>query len=155
MCGVGTCTHYSTTTACVNLGIRWLYLELCKFFKNEKHPGVAAFDLCTELGHRWVILLAAFFLIWGYFSTHQVVFRPWGLQNTKNAFYKKMLCDQASDTINSKSLPTMSHPSPATPILLQDIKGFVNAQGGDQPCAPLLMALVCTTLPSRASHQYT
>jgi hypothetical protein len=53
----------------------------------------------AELGHCWVILLAAFFLIWGYFSTHQVVFRPWGLQNTKNAFYKKMLCDQASDKI--------------------------------------------------------
>jgi len=60
---------------------------------------VAAFDLCAELGHSRVILLAAFFLIWGYFSTHQVIFTPWGLQNTKNAFYKKMLCDQASDKI--------------------------------------------------------
>jgi hypothetical protein len=70
-----------------------------KFFKSEKHPGVVTFDLCTELGYCWVIAVAAFFLIWGYFSTHQVVFRPWGLQNTKNAFYKKMLCDQASDEI--------------------------------------------------------
>jgi hypothetical protein len=87
----------------------WAFLELCKFFKNEVHPGVAAFDTCTELGHCWVKAVAAFFLIWGYFSTHQVVFRPWGLQNTKNAFYKKMLCDQASDRIISKSLPTTSH----------------------------------------------
>jgi hypothetical protein len=70
-----------------------------KFFKNEKHWGVVAFDPYTELGHCWIIVVAAFFLIWGYFSTHQVVFRPWGLQNTKNAFYKKMLCDQASDEI--------------------------------------------------------
>jgi len=70
-----------------------------KFFKSEKHPGVVTFDLCAELGYCWVIAVAAFFLIWGYFSTHQVVFRPWGLQNTKNAFYKKMLCDQASDEI--------------------------------------------------------
>jgi len=70
-----------------------------KIFKSEKHPGVAAFDLCTESGYCWAQVVAAFFLIWGYFSTHQVVFRPWGLQNTKNAFYKKMLCDQASDKI--------------------------------------------------------
>ena len=91
---------------------------VCKFFKNEKHPGVAAFDAYAELGHTWAILLAAFFLIWGYFSTHQVVFTPWGLQNTKNAFYKKMLCDQASDTINSESLPTAVHPSLATRNLL-------------------------------------
>ena len=93
------------------------------------------------------MVVAAFFLIWGYFSTHQVVFRPWGLQNTKNAFYKKMLCDQASDGIISRSLPAMSHPSLATPILLQDIKGFVNAQGGDQPSRPLSMARVYTTPP--------
>ena len=52
-----------------------------------------------------------------------------------------MLCDQASDKIISRSLPTMSHPSLATPILLQDIKGFVNGQGRDQPCAPLAIAL--------------
>ena len=96
-------------------------------------------------------MLAAFFLIWGYFSTHQVVFRPWGLQNTKNAFYKKMLCDQASDTINSESLPTAVHPSLATRNLLQDIKGFVNTQGGDQPCPLLSTALGCTTLPHRAN----
>jgi len=80
--------------------LRWcVYFSLCKFFKNEKHPGVVAFDLYAELGHCWVKAVAAFFLIWGYFSTHQVVFRPWGLQNTKNAFYKKMLCDQASNKI--------------------------------------------------------
>ena len=60
-----------------------------------------------------------------------------------------MLCDQASDTINSKSLPTMHHQPLATPILLQDIKGFVNTQGRDQPCRPLAMAPGCTTLPHR------
>jgi len=80
-------------------GMVWMWLGLCKFFKNEKHPGVVVFDLCTELGHSRATAITAFFLIWGYFSTHQVVFRPWGLQNTKNAFYKKMLCDQASDKI--------------------------------------------------------
>ena len=87
----------------------WAFLRLCKFFKNEKHPGVVAFDLYCELGHSRVKAVAAFFLIWGYFSTHQVVFRPWGLQNTKNAFYKKMLCDQGSDTIIPQSLPTALH----------------------------------------------
>ena len=109
-----------------------------KFFKSEMHPGVVAFDVYTESGYCWAILLAAFFLIWGYFSTHQVVFRPWGLQNTKNAFYKKMLCDQASDTIILKSLPTASH----VPLVLPTYKSQpVNTQGGDQPCVPLPMAL--------------
>jgi len=110
--------------------LRWcVYFSLCKFFKNEKHPGVAAFDLYAELGHCWVKAVAAFFLIWGYFSTHQVVFRPWGLQNTKNAFYKKMLCDQASDDIILKSLPTASHVPRATSILLLQNRPFVNTQG--------------------------
>jgi len=45
----------------------------------------------------------------GYFIIQVVFFRPWGLQNTKNAFYKKMLCDQASDEIILKSLPTTLH----------------------------------------------
>jgi hypothetical protein len=62
-----------------------------------------------------------------------------------------MLCDQASDTINSESLPTAVHPSLATRILPHYIKGFVNAQGGDQPRPLLLIALGCATLPSRAS----
>ena len=97
------------------------------------------------------MVVAAFFLIWGYFSIHQVVFRPWGLQNTKNSFYKKILCDQASDAINSESLPTMHHQPPATPILLLQNRPVVNSQGGDQPCRPLAMALVPTTLPSRAA----
>ena len=99
---------------------------------------MVTFDLCTELGHCWVIAITAFFLIWGYFSTHQVVFRPWGLQNTKNAFYKKMLCDQASDEIILKSLPTTSH---VPPILLPRNRPVVNGQGQDQPCRPLAIAL--------------
>jgi hypothetical protein len=78
------------------------------------------------------MVVAAFFLIWGYFSTHQVVFRPWGLQNTKNAFYKKMLCDQASDAINSESLPTASHEPLTTPVLPQQNRPVVNSQGRDQ-----------------------
>jgi len=63
----------------------------------------------AQAGIVWVFAQAAFFLMGGYFIIRVVFFRPWGLQNTKNAFYKKMLCDQASDTINSKSLPTASH----------------------------------------------
>jgi hypothetical protein len=130
-------------------GIVWLYLELCKIFKNEIHRVQVTFDLCTELGHSRVILLAAFFLIWGYFSTHQVVFRPWGLQNTKNAFYKKMLCDQASDTINSEIIT--SHVPLTTSILLHYIIGFVNTRVPDQPCPLLATALGSTTL--RQPHQ--
>jgi hypothetical protein len=80
-----------------------------KIFKSEKHWVQVTFDLCTELGYCWAILLAAFFLIPGYFIIQVVFFRPWGLQNTKNAFYKKMLCDQASDRIISKSLPATRH----------------------------------------------
>ena len=64
-----------------------------------RYTGVWLLLTSTGIGYTWVKAVAAFFLIWGYFSTHQVVFRPWGLQNTKNAFYKKMLCDQASDKI--------------------------------------------------------
>jgi hypothetical protein len=77
----------------------WAFLGPCKIFKCEVHWGVVTFDLCTGKGHCWARVVAAFFLIWGYFSIHQVIFTPWGLQNTKNAFYKKMLCDQASDEI--------------------------------------------------------
>jgi len=55
----------------------------------------------------------------GYFIIHQVFFRPWGLQNTKNAFYKKMLCDQASDEIpfpiitthRMRPVPTVDDPA--------------------------------------------
>jgi hypothetical protein len=48
----------------------------------------------------------------GYFIIQVVIFRPWGLQNTKNAFYKKMLCDQASDEIIFQSLPTTTNHQP-------------------------------------------
>jgi hypothetical protein len=48
-------------------------------------------------------VLAAFFLMGGYFIIQVVFFRPWGLQNTKNAFYKKMLCDQAFSKSFSKT----------------------------------------------------
>ena len=106
---------------------------------------MVTFDAYAELGHCWVIAITAFFLIWGYFSTHQVVFRPWGLQNTKNAFYKKMLCDQASDEIISRSLPTTLH---EPPVLLTYNPEVVNSQGGDQPCAPLPMALVYPPYPT-------
>jgi hypothetical protein len=69
-----------------------------KFFKNEEHWVRVTFDQCTGLGHCWAIPPAAFFLMGGYFIIQVVFFRPWGLQNTKNAFYKKMLCDQASSS---------------------------------------------------------
>jgi len=133
-------------------GIVWLYLELCKIFKNEIHWGVVAFDLYCELGYCWVIAVAAFFLIWGYFSTHQVVFRPWGLQNTKNAFYKKMLCDQASDKIFF-IYQTASHVPLTTSILLHYIIGFVNTPGRDQPCVLLATAPGSTALLAEP-HQH-
>jgi hypothetical protein len=82
----------------VNSSTVWVIFPLCKFFKNEKHPGQVAFGVYTS-GLCWVKEQAAFFLIPGYFIIRVVFFRPWGLQNTKNAFYKKMLCDQASDRI--------------------------------------------------------
>ena len=81
----------------VNLCIVWVDFPLCKIFKNEVHSIQVTFGVYTESGYTWVIVLAAFFLMGGYFIIQVVFFRPWGLQNTKNAFYKKMLCDQASD----------------------------------------------------------
>ena len=90
----------------------WVFLRLCKFFKNEVHPGVVTFGVYCEPGSCWVIVLAAFFLMGGYFIIQVVFFRPWGLQNTKNAFYKKMLCDQASDKIffHLPNQPDQIHP---------------------------------------------
>ena len=64
----------------------WAFLRLCKFFKNEKHWGVVTFDLCTESGHSRAIAITAFFLIWGYFSIHQVFFTPWGVTKYKKCF---------------------------------------------------------------------
>jgi hypothetical protein len=55
-----------------------------------------------------------------------------------------MLCDQASDRIILKSLPTTSQ---VPPVLLQYIIGFVNSQVRDQPWPLLLIALGCATLP--------
>lgn len=78
-----------------NLCVVWVDLRLCKFFKNEVHGIQVTFGVYTESGYTWVIVLAAFFLMGGYFIIQVVFFRPWGLQNTKNAFQKKMLCDQA------------------------------------------------------------
>ncbi len=59
-----------------------------------------------------------------------------------------MLCDQASDRIILKSLPTASHVPLTTSILLHYIIGFVNTLGRDQPCPLLATALVYTTLPT-------
>ena len=122
-----------------------MFLELCKIFKNEVHPLVVTFGVYSELGYTWVIVLAAFFLMGGYFIIQVVFFRPWGLQNTKNAFYKKMLCDQASDEIIFQIIT--NHQPRATCRLLLQNRPFVNTQGGDQPCLPLLIAPGSATLP--------
>ena len=125
-----------------------MLLELCKFFKNEKHRVQVTFNLYTELGHCWVIAITAFFLIRGYFSTHQVVFRPWGLQNTKNAFYKKMLCDQASDEIILKSLPTTCH---LPLVIFYIILRGLSIPRAQPPCPLLPTASGSATLPSPAN----
>ena len=90
------CCIYTVGCFC-GLLQQWVYQRLCKFFKNEVHWVRVTFGVYTESGYTWVIVLAAFFLMGGYFIIQVVFFRPWGLQNTKNAFYKKMLCDQASN----------------------------------------------------------
>ena len=57
-----------------------------KFFKSEKHWGVVTFNVYCEFGYNRVKAVAAFFLIWGYFSTHQVFFTPWGVTKYKKCF---------------------------------------------------------------------
>ena len=64
-----------------------------------------------------------------------------------------MLCDQASDEIISRSLPTTSHVPPV--FFLNRIDRLSIPRVEINPSPPLLIALGSTTLPCRASHWHT
>ena len=132
----------------VNLVIIWALLELCKFFKNEVHGVQVTFGVYTESGYTWVIVLAAFFLMGGYFIIQVVIFRPWGLQTKyKKCFPKKNAMRPGLSKILFQSAPDLIHQE------LLTYKGQpVNAQGGDQPCPQPSTVLGCTTLHTAHSQ---
>jgi hypothetical protein len=67
----------------------------------------------------------AFFLIWGYFIIHLVLFRPWGSLPNQICFTKKKtLCDHRPKLFLFNAMPATSYyqsPEPSRPMLVPSL----------------------------------
>ena len=112
-----------------------------------RYTGYRSLLTCAESGLCWVNVVAAFFLIWGYFIIHLVIFTPWGVTNCQKCFPKKITMRPGLSKILFRIAPDLIHQE-----LPAYIRPPVNTQGRDQPCPLLLIALGCTTLHTAHSQ---